>query len=134
MSVAELLPGPDGGPLPAGTPVFRLALREWVEFKDFAETGAVHRIVFTLSPADLRRDPPRLTVYAEALTTTSEAWEFLDYGPKYGYSVHINVDDVRSARPLPSCPNPQPLDVVWERKRPPERKSSCHRAAARSPA
>ncbi|MBI3947759.1 MAG: hypothetical protein HY321_17700 [Armatimonadetes bacterium] len=114
----RLRPGRDGEPLPAGVEVFRLALGLMVESKDFQQTGRVPRTVFDLSSGDKASSTPRLSVYASDLTRIAEAWAFLDLSAKYGYSVHISTDQVRTvgAEMAGHCRGHQ-LVVEWEAKK-----------------
>jgi hypothetical protein len=68
---------------------------------------------FELSTED-RNDPvPRLSVWAERLTTPRQAWELMGRKEWYRLVLRINVDDIRSLRPEPDSPAVPSLDVQW---------------------
>ena len=101
-------PGPDGEPLPAGVRIIRLA----VPPKDFHETGRVSPLTFKLSSKEENESPPRLSVFAEDLTTPPQAAAILGK-PAYTLVAHLQVDQVRAVRPNPDPPGTPALDVVW---------------------
>lgn len=104
-------PGQDGEPLPAGEWVLRLA----VISKDFLETGRASPKAFELSTEDKQGTPPRLSVWAERLTTPRQAWALVGERPEYQLALRLNVDAIRALRPEPDSPDVPSLDVQWER-------------------
>jgi hypothetical protein len=107
----SLRPGQDGEPLPAGEWVLRLAPIS----KDFLETGRPSPKAFELSTEDRKGTPPRLSVWAERLTTPRQAWVLSGGRPEYQLALRLNVDVIRALRPEPDSPEVPSLDVQWER-------------------
>lgn len=106
----DLQPGPYGEPLPPGEWVLRLAVRPM----DFEETGRASAVMFELSSADRESPHPRLSVWAERLTTPEQAWRLMDAKPTCQLVLRLNTDDIRRLRPEPDSPEVPHLDVVWE--------------------
>jgi hypothetical protein len=105
----KLQPGPTGVPLPPGEWVLRIAAVP----KDFQETGQMNPEVFALSTEDRLETPPRLSVWAEKLTTPEQAWLFMGGRPNYRLALRLNVDAIRTLRPNPELPDVPNLDVQW---------------------
>ena len=105
-----LLPGAAGDPLPAGESILRLAIPSM----HFEESGRASAAMFDLSTADRQSDPPLLSVWAEQLTTSAQAWELVGADPRYRLVLRLNVDDVRSLRPEPDSREVPSPDVVWD--------------------
>jgi hypothetical protein len=106
-----LRPGQDGEPLPAGEWVLRLA----VLTQDIRETGRPSPKAFELSSEDRQGTPPRLSVWAERLTTPHQAWLLMGARPQCRLVLRLGVDTIRSLRPEPDSPDVPALDVPWER-------------------
>lgn len=111
----ELLkPGPDGSPLPAGSWVLRLSLPVL-----FNGTTRCSPKAFELSSGDRAEPVPRLSVFAEGLTTRRQCFE-LASNPQRSAVFRLGVDSIRSIRPNPDNPKMPNLDVEWERARTPD--------------
>jgi hypothetical protein len=106
-----LRPGQDGEPLPAGEWVLRFAALT----KDVLETGKPSPRAFELSSEDRQSAPPRLSVWAERLTTARQAWMLMGAKPEYQLILRLNVDVIRALRPEPDAPAVPGLDVQWDR-------------------
>jgi hypothetical protein len=101
-------PGNDWEPLLAQEWVMRLA----VASKD-AKTGKANPAAFELSSEDQKEESPRLSVWAESLTTEEEAWHLMGAKPQYCLSLRLQPEAVRKIIPTPIEPEIKPLDVVW---------------------
>jgi hypothetical protein len=104
--------GAEGEPVPPGELVLRVSARKWLPM-DFPENRQVNPLLFKLSSSDERADPPHLSVFAEKLTTSAQAWELLGAKPEHSIVVRLNVDEVRALQPSPECPGFLGLDVIW---------------------
>ncbi len=111
--VPEIRPGADGESLPDGVWVLRLALTALVS-EGAGHAPKVSPVAFALSDMDCESSNPRLSVFAEDLTTPGQAWALLGRDPRYGFAIHLAVDAVRSLRPVPDSPAVPSLDVQWE--------------------
>jgi hypothetical protein len=105
----SLQPDQTGVSLPAGEWVLRIASVP----KDFQETGQINPEVFALSTEDRREHPPRLSVWAEKLTSPEQAWLLMGGRPNYRLALRLNVDAIRALQPNPELPEVPDLDVQW---------------------
>jgi hypothetical protein len=105
----SLRQGRDGEPLPSGEWVLRLAALT----KDVLESDRPSPKAFELSTEDRQSLPPRLSVWAERLTTPHQAWSLLGARSEYQLVLRLNVDVIRSLRPEPDSPDVLGLDVQW---------------------
>jgi hypothetical protein len=102
--------GVDGTPLPSGDNVFRLTFKP----KDYPQDKKVLPISFadsfTCSTEEKNDPPPRLSVFAESLTTHLQGWQLTNR--KYQLVLLLQTDGIRALRL--ECENAE-LDVVWHR-------------------
>lgn len=102
------VPGADWEPLPPEEWLVRLA----VASKD-AELGRANPVAFELSSRDEAEARPRLSVWAECITSHEQAWHLMGANQKYCFALRLKPSDIRSIRPEPKEPLSEPLDVVW---------------------
>ncbi len=102
-----LAPGNDGDHLPPGEWVIRVA-------KTSKNGYAAHQSNFELSTKDKEAPIPRLSIWAERLTTDEQAWRLTGRKPANDAVLRLNVDLVRSLVPEPSEPPTPHLEVEWE--------------------
>ena len=102
-----LIPGSDGAPLPAGEWIIRVAKTSKYGF-------SAHQSAFELSSKDKRAIVPRLSVWAEELTTDEQAWRLTGGRAANDAILRLNVDAIRSLIPVPRDPPPPHLDVEGE--------------------
>lgn len=101
--------GKKGERLPDGENTIRLV-------KKTTSEGKVPPDEFQLSTLDQQMELKSLSVWAERLTSPHQAREFMR-GDKESCTLYfrLNVDDVRSLRPIPDeIPEILSLDVVWD--------------------
>lgn len=103
--MADLQSGADGEPLPGGVLVIRIA--------ELTDTGDLSEVTFALSSAERECPRPRLSVWAEALTTPDQMWRLSGGKPADTHYVELGVDAIRAAAEV--APDAvTPLDVEWE--------------------
>ncbi len=111
-------PGPDGTPLPSGEWVIRMPPKGLnAEAIEQLKNGRAHESMFILSSTDRTQANPRLSVWAERLTTVSQLVALTQTLPSYGAILRMNVDKIRALRPMPENPPHPGLDVEWEQAR-----------------
>lgn len=96
-------------PIPGGTRVFRLARPE-------SSTGEPTYTAFELSTEDRVQEPPKLSVWLDALTQPEQAREVIPHPQSYTFALYLKTDTVRTIHQrLPGPPQMiTPLDVVWD--------------------
>ena len=102
-----LTPGEEGDPLPSGEWVIRVAKTTKYGF-------SAHQSAFEVSSKDKEAVVPRLSVWAEKLTTDDQAWRLTGSRADNDAIRRLNVDAIRSLIPTPRDPPPPHLDVEWE--------------------
>jgi hypothetical protein len=102
-----LTPGNDGDPLPPGEWVIRVAKTSKYGF-------SAHQSAFELSSKDKESAVPRLSVWAEKLTTDEQAWRLTGSRAANDAILRLDVDSVRLLLPTPRDPPPPHLEVEWE--------------------
>lgn len=120
-------PGPDGTPLAGGLTVLRLGPQPSLNnLNDAAHAllrqGNAWPGLFAFSSKEREAEAkglhPRLSVWANRLTTLQQAWTLVGGNPNNRIALTLSVDRVRGvfapARP-DGTPATPPLDVVWER-------------------
>jgi hypothetical protein len=75
---------------------------------------AAHQSNFELSTKDREAPIPRLSIWAERLTTDEQAWRLTGRKPANDAVLRLNVDLIRSLVPEPSEPPTPHLEVEWE--------------------
>jgi hypothetical protein len=101
--------GEDGAPLPHGEWVLRLSARP----KDFHVNGKAPPIAFKLSTTETQEKMPKLSVFAESLTTPEQAWTIAGAKKNHELVLRLSVDAIRALRPGADAPSAETLDVVW---------------------
>lgn len=103
-------------PLPDVYSVIRLARPP----KDFAEKGNVLAIQleledeFTLSSEDKKSVPPHLSVWADSLTKSEQAYKFLPENSPRKLVLRLKVNEIREIEAHSGqCVYPHLLDVIW---------------------
>lgn len=114
--IDELSNYQDQTPLPEGFWIIRLAIPP----KDYQETARVSAVQlgndFILSSEDKKSVPPHLSVWAEQLTSPSQAYQFLiENRPDSPRKlvVRLNVDSIRNLKSSIFPEGKQFLDVLW---------------------
>ena len=108
-----LCPEPEGEPLPAGTLIFRIG-KDCHLSKQALRCGDPLPPLFELSTDDRKADPPRLSVWVEAMTIADQAWQYMGGKPLNTVVACISVDEVRA------IPIHMPFDAInveWEQAR-----------------
>ena len=111
VSGTELLPGDDGESLPAGEKVLRLGKQT----PEFLKHGRPSRLAFTPTSEDKASANPRVSVYAERLTTPGQAQALSAKPDEYTVAFRLGVDAIRALRPDPDHAEVGGLDVQWEK-------------------
>ena len=106
--MSTLIPGRDGEPLLPGMWVLRLAPVS----KDPALTTAAIMSALAPSTGDRNRQPMRVSVWAELLTSYRQAWELT--GRRHQVALRMNVDWARALSISLNDGTMLMLDVVWE--------------------
>ena len=101
--------GEDGAPLPDGEWVLRLSARP----KDFDLNGKAPPIAFKLSTTETQEKMPRLSVFAESLTSPKQAWIIAGAKEHHELVLRLSVDAIRALWPGADVANAETLDVVW---------------------
>jgi hypothetical protein len=102
-----LTPGNEGDPLPGGEWVIRIAKTSKYGF-------SAHQSAFELSSKDKEAAVPRLSVWAEKLTTDEQAWRLTGSRAANDAVLRLDVDLIRSLVPTPRDPPLPHLEVEWE--------------------
>mgnify|MGYP001610239370 FL=1 len=102
--------GEDGAPLPDGEWVLRLSARP----KDFDVNGKAPPIAFKLSTTETQEKMPRLSVFAESLTTPEQAWIIAGAKKNHELVLRLSVDAIRALWPGADVASAETLDVVWD--------------------
>ncbi|AGA28300.1 hypothetical protein [Singulisphaera acidiphila] len=105
----DIHPGDDGDPLPTGEWVIRLV--------KLSKDGYVSPEMFELSTNEKNAIPPRLSVWAEKLTSDEQAWQLTGCNLSKNTIASLNIDTIRSLVPEPNSPETHHLEVEWEPKR-----------------
>jgi hypothetical protein len=104
-----LVPGNTGEPLPPGEWVIRLGRP--------TKEGKPNWDDLRLTDDDRKDDPPRMSVFAERLTSDMNAWVISGKNDiKKNLVMRMNVDEIRSIHSLPieDFPSAVALDVEWD--------------------
>jgi hypothetical protein len=102
--MSDSSPGADGTPLPGGAWVLRLAIPSYSP----DEPPRCSPNAFELSSADKQQPVPRLSVFAEELTSPKQAYELVG-NPNRSRAFRLSVDDIRVEAASDA------LEVEWER-------------------
>jgi hypothetical protein len=102
-----LTPANDGEPLPSGEWVIRVAKTSKYGF-------SAHQSALELSSKDKEARVPRLSVWAEKLTSDDWAWRLTGCRKSNDAILRINVDVIRSLLPRPNDAPAPHLEVEWE--------------------
>jgi hypothetical protein len=103
----RLTQGNEGDPLPPGEWVIRVAKTSKYGF-------SAHQSAFELSSKDKEAAVPRLSVWAEKLTSDDQAWRLTGSRAVNDAILRLDVDLIRSVIPTPRDPPAPHLEVEWE--------------------
>src|SRR5438105_4899653 len=115
MDAPRIAPGAEGTPVPSGTTIIRMCRIEQTTNQPSPATA------FLLSSEDRMQPNPRLSVWITALTNPEQAWLLTGGLRERRAGLLIEVDRIRSLRPIPPEPPHPGLEVEWERALVPDR-------------